>query len=74
MGMESLAIDHRRFFVELRATESVMAKILERIRMTLPSRTGSDWLKAMLRIAPAVYGPIPGRLRSSVLLSGTRLL
>lgn len=39
-------------------------------RITLPSTAGSGLLKAMERMAPAVYSPIPGTFSSSSLVVG----
>ncbi len=41
-------------------------------RRTLPSTAGSGRPNAMLATAPAVYGPMPGRERSSATSSGNR--
>ena len=40
-------------------------------RMTLPSRMGVGWSKAMLQIAPAVYRPMPGSSSSVSNFQGT---
>ena len=39
-------------------------------RITLPSTAGSGLLKAMERMAPAVYSPIPGTFSNSSLVVG----
>ena len=39
-------------------------------RITFPSTAGSGLLKAMERIAPAVYSPMPGTFSSSSFVSG----
>ena len=39
-------------------------------RITLPSTAGSGLLKAIERMAPAVYSPMPGTFRSSSFVSG----
>ena len=50
----SSASFHSRAFVFFSLGFSAMPKMRVSTRMTLPSRIGVGWLKAMLQIAPAV--------------------
>jgi hypothetical protein len=63
--MSSPARDHSALDPAVDLMSSVMPNTRERTRATFPSTSGARSPNAMLAIAPAVYGPMPGTSRSS---------